>query len=96
MQNNVSIFNQRYRVEVYKPKPRIIKCNKCQRFGHVERICREDKPVCGKCTSRNHETKDCVVESENYKCHHCDGNHITGNNECEVMKEKMEERKNQR
>ena len=89
--NRLSIFQQRYIVELFKSKPRVIKCNYCQRIGHISRICRSKKTQCGKCSSNEHETKDCKTSSINYKCAHCDGNHITGDKECEVMKLKLEE-----
>ena len=81
---------QIYSVEAFTPKPKIIKCNKCQLFGHVSRLC-SNKPVCGKCSKNDHETKDCEVEPDDYKCAHCDGNHITGSYTCEMVKQKMEQ-----
>ena len=83
--NRFTLFNQRYLVEVYKPKPKVIKCNRCQRFGHVGRLCRSINPKCGKCCSVNHETNVCSVEAENYKCAHCSGGHMTGDKKCEEM-----------
>ena len=91
MQNKISIYNQKYIVEKYISKRRIIRCMKCQRFGHIERLCRETKPVCGKCTSRNHETRQCQAPEANFKCYHCKENHMTGDKECPVIIEKMDE-----
>ena len=85
------IFQQRLIMDPYKPKPKVIKCHRCQRFGHISRLCRSEKPKCGKCSSENHETTDCVVQPENYKCAHCNLNHITGHKECQIMKNKETE-----
>ena len=86
-----NLFRQRYFMEDYKPKPKVIKCNYCQKFGHIARLCRSKKPKCGKCSSENHETQTCHEEAENYKCAHCDGNHNTGSGHCEIWKNKEEE-----
>ena len=92
IQEKIKINQQIYAVEVFKPKPRVIKCNTCQMFGHVSRLCgNKAKPVCGKCSGKDHETKDCEVQPADYKCAHCEGNHITGSYVCERMKEKMDQ-----
>ena len=90
IENRLSIFHQKYIVETYKPKPRVVKCNQCQRFGHISRLCRSEHPICGKCSSHDHNTVDCEVTPNEYKCAHCKGKHITGHKDCEVMKEKLE------
>ena len=92
--NPIKIFDQRYRVEEYEFRPRVIICNYCQKFGHVHRVCRskaKGNPVCGKCAGKNHETIECNVSPAEYKCSHCDGSHQTGNKECTIYKHKLEE-----
>ena len=91
MTNKITIFNQKYKVERYIPKRRIIRCMKCQIFGHIARFCRAAKPVCGKCSSKTHETKDCNAAETEYKCFHCKENHMTGDKNCQVILEKWEE-----
>ena len=72
------------------PNPRLLNVM-CQTFGHVSRRCwNTDKPICGKC-GEQHETKDCEVNEQDFKCFHCNGNHITGSYSCEKMKEKLEQ-----
>ena len=88
IENCIVIFNHRYIVEPYIFKPRVIKCHKCQIYGHLSRLCRSNRTVCGKCKSEEHETKACTVTSENYQCFHCDGNHQAGDKECNIFKEK--------
>ena len=89
--NRISIFRQMYIVDVFNPKPRVIKCNYCQKIGHVSRLCRSENPKCGKCTSEEHETKNCQTPPASYKCCHCHGNHITGNPQCPVNRNKLDE-----
>ena len=88
IQNKFSIAGRKYFTEPFKHKPRVIKCNICQRFGHVARLCRDkDKPVCGKCT-KNHETKNCQTNEDEHKCYHCNKRgHITGSYSCEKVQE---------
>ena len=82
----VKLCNQRYLVEEYKRKARVIKCNKCQGWGHVHRYCGKSAK-CGKCAG-NHETITCNITS-GFKCAHCDKNHKAGSIVCEVYKEKL-------
>ena len=80
-------------MEKYINHPRVVICNYCQKFGHIERICRgkkNNKHVCGKCASQEHETKECKIEPANYKCCHCNGKHESGNKNCSVVKQKLE------
>ena len=94
IENKIRINQQIYIPEIFISKPRVIKCNKCQTFGHVAKWCRQ-APVCGKCSTKgHHETKECTVEKEEYKCAHCDGNHITGSYNCIKMKEMVEKLQN--
>jgi len=90
MSNRIKIIEQRFIIEEFKPVPRVIKCNRCQVFGHIARRCRSETSQCGKCGDKGHETNTC--ESLSKKCVHCkkDG-HITGDKSCEVMKQKLDE-----
>ena len=87
--NKFKIFNRAFLVEPFEQKPRVIKCNVCQRFGHVSRLCRsKNKPVCGKCSCTGHETKDCTKSENEHKCFHCGKeDHITGSYTCEKVQE---------
>ena len=90
--NRFKIKSRYYMVESFKHKPRVIKCNTCQRFGHVSRLCRaKDNPICGKCTL-NHETNECTTDETEYKCYHCHSSgHITGSFSCTKVQEKYQE-----
>ena len=85
------LFRQRYYMERYQPKPKVIHCMRCTIFGHIARLCRSRKPKCGKCCSEDHESKDCEAEERNHKCAHCNGNHCVGSKDCVVWKNKEEE-----
>ena len=88
--DKIVISGQRFLVEEFKPKPRVIKCHRCQAFGHVSRFCRSKKPKCGKCGSDAHESKDCTSSSS--ICVHCDSkDHPTGHSSCKVIQQKMDE-----
>lgn len=86
MNDKITIGQQQFRVDEFIRKPRVIKCNKCQGWGHIQRYCSRN-PKCGKCTE-NHETSSCSVVTD-FKCCHCQGNHRTGDPRCKIYKEKM-------
>ena len=92
IQQKIRINGLIYCVEVFEPKPKVIKCNICQIIGHVSRMCKnQNSPTCGKCSGKDHQTKDCDVQENDYKCAHCSGNHITGSYTCQKMKDKLEQ-----
>ena len=90
IENTMKIQHQRYIVEEHKRKPRLVKCNRCQKFGHIQRYCYAKEPKCGKCSKSDHETKDCTITS-GFKCAHCNGNHETASKQCKVWNEKLAE-----
>ena len=83
--DKITIGSQRYLVVEFVKKSRVVKCNKCQGWGHIHRYCKNDAK-CGKC-SEKHETNTCNATS--FKCCHCQGPHRAGSSECKVFKEKM-------
>ena len=48
----------------------IRRCNKCQLFHHHKDECKSRVFVCGKC-SHNHDTRECNVGEDKYRCHNC-------------------------
>ena len=92
IENRFHINHTKYKIELFQHRPRIIKCNICQKFGHVARWCRQKhKLTCGKC-GQKHETKDCEADESEYKCFHCNKtDHITGSYSCSVVKEKLKQ-----
>lgn len=52
----------------YEPK-KVIQCHKCQRYGHIARICKSIVEVCGNC-GENHLTNACS-DTGKMKCVNC-------------------------
>ena len=90
IKEKVFFRRQCFQVEEYKRRIQVIKCHRCQKFGHIARTCRSDKPKCGKCCRTNHETRDCT-NTTNFMCAHCDQKHITGSATCPEWMKKVEE-----
>ena len=76
-------------VKVYIPNPKI--CRICNKYGHIKKYCRNLQDWqngtfkhCGNCKSDDHETKDCKVAKEEYKCNTClnNENHSTYDKTC--------------
>ena len=86
IEEKIKFCDQRYIVEEYKRKSRVIKCNKCQSWGHVHRYCKKTAR-CGKCAG-NHETNTCHITS-GFKCAHCSKAHKAGSPDCEVYNQKL-------
>ena len=86
MKGRLKFCNQRYIVEEFKRKSRVVKCNKCQGWGHVHRYCRKSAQ-CGKC-AENHETNTCSITT-GFKCAHCGKDHKVGSSDCKVYKDKV-------
>lgn len=93
LSDRIKILDQRFILEEFKPVPRVIKCNRCQSFGHIARRCRSVTSQCGKCGEGGHESNSCTSSTK--KCVHCkDEDHITGDKSCSIMKQKLQEIKN--
>ena len=90
--NKFIISHRKYQIEEFKHRPKVIKCNICQAFGHVARRCRnQEKLKCGKCSEPGHQTKDCEADEENFKCCHCESSeHITGSYKCPKVQERFQ------
>lgn len=48
----------------------VVRCFKCQGFGHVGKVCREKKQACGRCMGE-HKTEGCEVEEDSVRCINC-------------------------
>ena len=81
--DEIKILSQRYIVEEFVRKSRVIKCNNCQSWDHVHRYCVK-AAKCAKC-GENHETRTCTV-NKGFVCCHCKGAHRAGSVNCKVYK----------
>ena len=64
-------------IDLYIPTP--LRCNKCQKFGHLKKWCRKEVEVCANCGQGGHMKKDCFNET---KCLNCSGNHAATDKKC--------------
>ena len=80
-----------FSVRPYTPDP--IRCYKCQRYGHMSRMCHQRHSTCGICSGR-HQTSVCVqrrkAETVVTKCFNCKGNHVTASKACPVRRAKAQ------
>lgn len=63
--------------------PDLLRCYKCQKFGHVAAVCR-GKQWCARCGGE-HEYGKCG-QGVNPKCCNCGGDHSAGYGGCKVRK----------
>ena len=91
IKNKFRICNRRYLVEKFVHKPRVIICNRCQRFGHIALQCKsKNKPNCGKCGESGHESVNCTKEERYHLCFLCKSKeHKTGSYKCEKVQERL-------
>ena len=77
---NHGLFWQRHRhmCEREEKNHRLLRCNKCQAYGHLDAKC-SDPRRCGKCAG-SHHTATC--KSTTVKCASCGHGHKVGNNKC--------------
>ena len=76
----IRIEYQKINVEPHIPN--LLRCYKCQRFGHHQEKCTQP-PVCEEYNIH----KDC---QKDYKCANCQGNHDAGSRDCEIWKKEKE------
>ena len=67
---------------------RLLRCGRCQAYGHLGAKCTTTFDRCGKC-SEHHDTRTC--KSKVRKCASCGGGHRAGNKQCP---EKIKAKKN--
>ena len=83
----IKICGCKYLIEEIVFKPRVIRCFRCQSYGHIGKNCRAKEAICGKCCKVGHESRDCETPSTNKaRCFHCKEPHSTGSKECSEYK----------
>ena len=83
----IKICAIKYLMEQFVFKPRVIRCFKCQAYGHISKNCRAKQAICGKCCKVGHESQECEATLSNGPvCIHCKGSHFTGSKFCSEYK----------
>ena len=77
----ISVNNLFLPAEEYKSHKFPIRCKKCLKFGHIEKIC-NSKLTCSKC-SLEHNSTSCT--ELNYKCINCNQNHSSTSRNCPIF-----------
>ena len=87
---NIRIGREIHHLEEYIRKPKVIICNKCQKYGHIERLCKQKSSRCGRCSETNtHTTRQC--NTNRIKCPNCAGPHKVGDRDCQVFQKRIQE-----
>ena len=81
-EGGIKIFGVKYIMDEFVFKPKVIRCYKCQAYGHISHNCRSKTSTCGKCCKEGHESVNCQEEIRHPKCFHCKGEHFTGSKIC--------------
>lgn len=73
----------------------VVRCFKCQGYGHIGKVCNDKKDTCGRCAGA-HRTEKCEAENDKLQCVNCaregrDAAHPTSWWRCGVYR-RMEER----
>ena len=74
------IMNFLIRIQGYKASERVLKCFRCQNFGHKAEFC-FIKERCVKCAG-NHNTRECTKDLEPARCANCAGQHSANYQGC--------------
>ena len=82
----LKICGAKYNLEQYLSKPKVIRCYKCQNYGHIAPKCRAKESRCGICCQAGHQSNQCTSKPTNPKCLHCKGDHFTGAKICKEYK----------
>jgi hypothetical protein len=89
--NGLVIEGRKYATQIYDQGLQIPQCFKCQGWGHTQSTCHREVS-CGRCAGR-HNTRECQEDSSKAKCTNCGKKHHAWNRkECEVYKEKSQQR----
>lgn len=78
--------------EVRQYIPPVKQCLRCLRYGHIAKYCKNSErcSICG----GSHCYKDCITDTKDAMCVHCNGNHIAISSSCPVKQAKINENKN--
>ena len=80
----VGIFIDEMRYKVHEWVNRVVRCFKCQLFGHKASECGKQDDTCGKCNHK-HRTNECKADKSEYRCNNCKGRHPSWSTNCKAM-----------
>ena len=63
----------------------VVRCYRCQRYGHLRKQCKARHAVCGACGGHNHTAVACTAPVRT--CPNCGGKHSAGAKACPTRKE---------
>lgn len=78
---NIYIPGEEYDTKVYPFHNRPMKCSNCQNYGHTNKRCRSEIPVCKRCSLPGHKSDECSPDAV-VRCHHCGDSHEAGSRIC--------------
>lgn len=77
LQKKVSVNGVNFRVVPIDLDREVRRCFRCQKYGHIQGVCKAVTSACGKC-SKSHRTSECSAAKDDWRCVNCDGPHQTG------------------
>ena len=76
--------------ELHTYNRRVIQCFKCQKYGHIQKDCHANQPICLRCAGK-HSSAECHLKNNQvttnkdmYKCANCLGNHSSTSPACQI------------
>ena len=87
----IKIDNKVKNVREYVNKDKlVIRCFKCNKYGHLSNTCRNSNSICPRCGSSKLKCKG-ICPRQNWKCVNCLGNHSAAWEGWKKYKEKLKE-----
>ena len=68
----------------------VIRCTKCQKFGHAKSKCKAEHQVCVRCASTGCKIRDCQKPTRT--CENCKGNHASSHKACPKLESLQREK----
>ena len=82
----VRVNGMTYDVDEYLSPATVLICSNCRGIGHFKHQCTQVEETCNVCGSICPDLRQHTCSNE-YKCIHCDGNHMSNSSRCPVIKD---------
>ena len=87
---NIPNLNKKFDVREFESIDNyIIKCHKCNKFGHYKSECQEKDKKCGRC-GKLKTTCNYACDKASYRCSNCGKNHSSNYKGCDTYKKEVE------